>query len=100
MASVFLAQDLRHRRPIAIKVLDPEVAAILGSERFLREIEIAGRLQHPHILPLLDSGTAGGLLYYVMPYVAGESVRERLDREHQLPVEDALRLTREVAEAL
>jgi len=100
MASVFLAQDLRHRRSVAIKVLDPELAAVLGPDRFLREIEIAGRLQHPHILPMLESGTADGLLYYVMPYVEGESLRERLKREHQLPVEDALRLSREVAGAL
>ena len=100
MASVFLAQDVRHHRSVAIKVLDPELAAILGPDRFLREIEIAGRLQHPHILPMLESGTADGLVYYVMPHVEGESLRERLTREHQLPVEDALRLSREVAEAL
>ena len=100
MASVFLAQDVRHHRSVAIKVLDPELAAILGPDRFLREIEIAGRLQHPHILPLLDSGAADGLLYYVMPYVEGESLRERLNREHQLPVEDALRLSCDVAGAL
>src|SRR3989449_6217083 len=83
MATVFLAQDLRHHRPVAIKVLDPELAAVLGPERFLREIEIAARLQHPHILPLLDSGATDGLLYYVMPYVEGESLRERLNRERQ-----------------
>ena len=99
-ASVFLAQDVRHHRSVAIKVLDPELAAILGPDRFLREIEIAGRLQHPHILPMLDSGAADGLLYYVMPFVEGESLRERLAREHQLPVDDALRLSREVAAAL
>src|SRR5262249_23206270 len=85
---------------VAIKVLNPELTALLGPERFLREIEIAARLQHPHILMLLDSGEARSLLYYVMPYVEGESLRERLDRERQLPVEDALRLTREVADAL
>src|SRR5207247_1862786 len=79
---------------------DPELTALLGPERFLREIEIAARLQHPHILTLLDSGEARGLLYYVMPYVEGESLRERLDRERQLPVEEALRLAREVADAL
>ena len=100
MASVFLAKDVRHRRSVAVKVLDPEFAVVLGTDRFLREIEIAGRLQHPHILPMLDSGTADGLLYYVMPFVEGESLRERLKREHQLPVEDALRLSREVAAAL
>src|SRR5262245_64966092 len=100
MATVFLAEDLKHRRRVAIKVLDPELTALLGPERFLREIEIAARLHHPHILTLLDSGEAQGLLYYVMPYVEGESLRQRLDRERQLPVEEALRLTREVADAL
>jgi len=100
MATVFLAEDLRHHRQVAIKVLDPEVAAAVGSERFLREIETVARLTHPHILPLHDSGQAGGLLYYVMPHVAGESLRQRLEREKQLPVEEALRLAREVADAL
>ena len=100
MATVFLAEDLKHHRRVAIKVLQPELTAILGPERFLREIEIGARLQHPHILTLLDSGEAGGLLYYVMPYVGGESLREHLDRERQLSVEEALRLTREVADAL
>jgi len=100
MATVFLAEDLKHHRRVAIKVLDPELAAAIGPERFLREIEVAARLQHPHIVPLLDSGDAGGLLYYVMPYVADESLRERLLRERQLPVEDALRLGAEVASAL
>ena len=100
MATVFLAQDLRIERRVAIKVLDPELTALIGPDRFLREIEIAARLQHPHILTLLDSGEANGLLYYVMPYVAGESLRARLDRERQLPVEDGLRLAREVASAL
>src|SRR5262245_15971521 len=100
MATVFLAEDLRHHRRVAIKVLKPELTALLGPERFLREIEIAARLQHPHILGLLDSGEAQGLLYYVMPYVEGESLRERLNRELQLPLEDPLRLAREVAEAL
>ena len=99
-ATVFLAQDLKHHRPVAIKVLDPELAAVMGSDRFVREIEISGRLQHPHILPMLASGAVNGLLYYVMPYVEGESLRSRLDREHQLPVEDALRLASEVADAL
>src|SRR5262245_9041339 len=100
MATVFLAEDLKHRRRVAIKVLDPELTALLGPERFLREIEISARLVHPHILPLLDSGEAQGLLYYVMPYVEGESLRERLARERQLPVEEALRLAGEVAGAL
>src|SRR5438874_2010195 len=100
MATVYLAQDQKHARPVAIKVLRPEIAAALGPERFLREIEIAARLTHPHILPLLDSGTAAGFLYYVMPYVEGESLRDRLDREPQLPLDDALQITREVADAL
>ena len=100
MATVFLAQDLKHRRLVAIKVLHPELSAAIGSERFLREIEIAAGLNHPHILPLHDSGSAAGLLYYVMPYVEGESLRVRLERERQLPVKDALRLAGEVAGAL
>ena len=78
MATVFLAEDLKHHRPVAIKLLHQELAAALGADRFLREIEIAARLQHPHILPLYDSGRAGGFLYYVMPYVEGESLRDRL----------------------
>jgi tetratricopeptide (TPR) repeat protein len=100
MAFVFLAEDLRHHRHVAIKVVKPELAAVLGPERFLREIEISARLDHPHILPLYDSGEAGGLLYYVMPYVEGESLRDRLTRERQLPVDDALQIAREVADAL
>jgi serine/threonine-protein kinase len=100
MATVFLAQDQKHHRPVALKVLSPELAAALGAERFLREIEIAARLHHPHILPLYDSGEADGLLYYVMPLAEGESLRERLEREKQLPVEDALLIAREVADAL
>src|SRR5262245_51776678 len=100
MATVFLADDLRHRRPVAIKVLHRELAAVLGRERFLREIEIAAGLSHPHILPVYDSGAAGDLLYFVMPYAAGESLRQRLVREKQLPVADALRIAREVADAL
>src|SRR6059058_4182476 len=100
MATVYLARDLRHGRPVAIKVLRPEIAAALGPERFLREIELAARLTHPHILPLHDSGAAEGSLYYVMPYVEGETLRDRLEREGQLPLEDALRITREVASAL
>jgi serine/threonine-protein kinase len=100
MATVFLAQDVKHHRSVAIKVLHAELAAALGSERFLREIEIAARLQHPHILPLYDSGAAAGFLYYVMPYVEGESLRDRLTRERQLPQDDALRIATEVAGAL
>ena len=100
MATVFLAQDLKHHRSVGIKVLHAELTAELGAERFLREIEIAARLQHPHILPLYDSGAAAGFLYYVMPYVEGESLRDRLTREKQLPQEDALRIASEVAGAL
>src|SRR5437773_6837774 len=100
MATVYLARDLKHGRPVAIKVLRPEIAAALGPERFLREIEMAARLTHPHILPLHDSGQAGGALYYVMPYIEGESLRDRLEREGPLPLEEALRITREVASAL
>jgi len=100
MATVYLAQDLKHGRPIALKVLRPELAAALGPGRFLREIEIAARLTHPNILPLHDSGEAGGLLYYVMPYVDGESLRSRLAREGPLPLDRALEIAREVASAL
>jgi serine/threonine-protein kinase len=100
MATVFLADDLKHGRPVAIKVLHPEIAAGLGSDRFLREIQIAARLQHPHILPLYDSGTAGTFLYYVMPFVEGESLRDRLHREKQLSFEETLRISTEVANAL
>src|SRR2546426_4445131 len=100
MATVYLARDLKHHRRVALKVLKPELAAALGPDRFLREIEIAAGLAHPHILPLYDSGEAGGFLYYVMPYVEGESLRDRLMREKQLPVGDALQLAREVADAL
>ncbi|MEO7137191.1 MAG: protein kinase [Gemmatimonadales bacterium] len=100
MATVYLAEDLKHGRRVAIKVLHPELSAILGGERFLAEIKVTANLQHPHILGLIDSGEAGGLLYYVMPYVAGESLRSRLARERQLPVDEALRLSREVASAL
>jgi serine/threonine-protein kinase len=99
-ATVYLAQDLRQGHRVAVKVLYPELAASLGPERFLREIEIAAGLAHPHILPLHDSGEAEGFLYYVMPYVDGESLRHRLRREIQMPVEEALRIAREVAEAL
>jgi hypothetical protein len=100
MARVVLAEDRKHHRPVAIKVMRPEVADALGPARFLREIEIAARLSHPHILPLHDSGETDGLLYYVMPFVEGESLRERLTRERQLPLDDALRITREAASAL
>ncbi len=100
MATVYLAEDMKHRRPVAVKVLSPELAAGLGTDRFLREIQIAARLTHPHILPLHDSGEADGLAYYVMPYVEGVSLRGRLIRERPLPIEDALRITREVADAL
>jgi TolB-like protein len=100
MAIVYLAQDLKHHRSVAIKVLKPEVAAALGPERFLREIEMAGGLSHSHILALHDSGEVDGFLYYVMPYVEGESLRERLSREKQLPLEDAVRITGEIASAL
>jgi serine/threonine-protein kinase len=99
-ASVYLAYDQRHGRRVAVKVLYPELASSLGPERFLREIEIAAALAHPHILPLYDSGQAEGFLYYVMPYVQGETLRHRLRREIQLPIEEALRITRQVAEAL
>src|SRR6185295_11516672 len=92
--------DLRHDRDVAIKVLHPDLGAALGSDRFLAEIRTTARLQHPHILPLLDSGEADGLLFYVMPYVAGETLRSRLERERQLSIDAALRIAREVADAL
>jgi serine/threonine protein kinase/Tfp pilus assembly protein PilF len=100
MATVYLAQDCKHDRVVALKVLHPDLAASLGPDRFLREIKLAARLNHPHILPLFDSGAADGFLYYVMPYVEGESLRERLDREQQLPLDDALHHTRAIASAL
>ncbi|GLC23856.1 protein kinase domain-containing protein [Roseisolibacter agri] len=100
MATVYLARDLRHRRHVAVKVLLPDLAAALGAERFLREIEVTASLHHPHILPLFDSGAADGLLWYAMPYVDGETLRARLTREWQLPLDDALRIAREVADAL
>ena len=100
MATVYLAHDVRHDRKVALKVLRPELAAILGGERFLKEIRLTANLQHPHILPLHDSGEAEGIVYYVMPYVEGESLRDRLNHEKQLPVEDAVRIAREVADAL
>src|SRR6476661_349574 len=100
MATVYLSHDLRHDRRVALKVLHPELSSSLGPDRFLREIKLAARLNHPHIVPLYDSGESGGFLYYVMPLVEGESLRDRLTRDKQLPLDDALRLTREVADAL
>jgi serine/threonine-protein kinase len=100
MATVYLAQDLRHDRKVAIKVLRPELAAVIGADRFLSEIKTTANLQHPHILPLFDSGAADSFLFYVMPYVEGESLRDRITREHQLPVADAVRLATEIAGAL
>ena len=100
MATVYLAEDLRHHRKVALKVLGPELGSAIGPERFLREIETAANLTHPHILPLHDSGEADGFLYYVMPFVEGESLRALLERERQLPVDDAVRYTREIADAL
>ncbi|MBI4502864.1 MAG: protein kinase, partial [Gemmatimonadetes bacterium] len=99
-ATVYLAEDLKHQRKVAIKVLHPELAATLGPERFLREIKIAAQLSHPHILPLLDSGEAGGFLYYVMPYVDGQSLRRKLTREGELPIGEVVRILREVVDAL
>ena len=100
MATVYLAKDLRHDRPVAFKVLHPELAQALGPERFQREIRMAARLQHPHILTVLDSGAADGRLWFTMPFVPGESLRDRLNKQKQLPVEDALRIAREAADAL
>ena len=100
MATVYLAEDLKHQRQVAIKVLKPELAAVLGADRFVQEITTTAQLQHPHILPLFDSGTADGFLFYVMPYVEGETLRDKLNRETQLGVEEAVRITREVADAL
>src|SRR5690349_1915162 len=100
MATVYLAQDLKHDRPVAIKVLKPELAAVIGAERFLREIKTIANLQHPHILGLIDSGEVNGTAYFVMPFVDGESLRNRLDREQQLPIADAVRIASEIAGAL
>jgi len=100
MATVYLAEDLKHHRKVAIKVLKPDLAAVLGADRFVQEIATTAALQHPHILTLFDSGEADGFLYYVMPYIEGESLRDRLDREKQLPLDDALAIAREVADAL
>lgn len=100
MATVYLANDRKHHRQVAIKILKSELTASLGPERFLREVRLTAGLDHPHIVPLLDSGAAGGFLYYVMPFVEGESLRDRLDREKQLPLDDALRISHQVADAL
>ena len=100
MATVYLARDLRHERKVALKVLRPELAATMGPERFLQEVRVTANLQHPHILPLFDSGEAGGFLYYVMPYLEGESLRERVGREGELPVAEAVKILCEVVDAL
>ncbi|HEX5576429.1 MAG TPA: serine/threonine-protein kinase, partial [Gemmatimonadales bacterium] len=100
MATVYLATDLKLQRQVALKVLRPELGASLGKERFLREISIAARLNHPHILPLHDSGEAGGNLFYAMPYVEGESLRQRLEREGQLPIPEVIAIVKAVASAL
>src|SRR5262245_55952834 len=100
MATVYLAADLRHDRRVAIKVLKPELAAVLGAERFVVEIKTTASLQHPHILPLFDSGTAEGFLFYVMPFIQGETIRDKLNRETQFGVDEAIRIAREVADAL
>ena len=100
MATVYLARDLKHDREVALKILRPDLAATLGPERFQREIRFAARLQHPHILSVYDSGESGGLLWFTMPFVEGESLRDRLRREDRLPLADALRVARETAEAL
>src|SRR5882762_4618258 len=100
MATVYLARDLRHERDVALKLLRPELGAVLGPERFLSEIRVTAKLQHPNLLPLFDSGEANGQLWYVMPYVAGESLRARLARERQLPLDDAIRITCNVLAAL
>ena len=100
MAVVYLAHDVRHDRPVAVKVIRPELSAVIGADRFLQEIRLTAHLQHPHILPLYDSGSAGDLLYYVMPYVTGESLRARLDRERQLPVDETVTMVRALALAL
>ncbi|MCZ6755063.1 MAG: serine/threonine-protein kinase, partial [Gemmatimonadetes bacterium] len=100
MATVYLAHDVKHDRKVALKVLRPDLAASLGADRFLREVRIAANLSHPHILPLYDSGEADGFLFYVMPYVEGESLREKLDREGELPIPEATRILKEIADAL
>ena len=100
MATVYLARDVKHARNVALKVLDPELGAVLGAERFLSEIRVTANLQHPNLLPLFDSGEANGLLFYVMPFIEGESLRARLEHERQLPIDDAVRIATAVAGAL
>ena len=100
MATVYLADDIKHERKVALKVLKPELAAVVGAERFLAEIKTTANLQHPHILPLFDSGEADKFLFYVMPYVEGETLGDRLDRDHQLPVDEAVQIATAVANAL
>ncbi len=100
MATVYLADDVKHQRKVALKVLKPELAAVVGAERFLAEITTTANLTHPHILPLHDSGEADGFLFYVMPHIQGESLRERIDREKQLPVDEAVKMATDLAEAL
>ena len=100
MATVYLAHDVKHGRDVALKVLRDDLSVTLGRDRFVREIQLAARLSHPHVLPLFDSGEAAGLLYYVMPVVRGESLRDRLDREQQLPIADAVRIIAATARGL
>jgi len=100
MATVYLAKDLEHDRQVAIKVMRPQIAEVMGAERFLREIEIAGSLEHPNILALLDSGSTDDLMYYVMPFIEGESLGERIEREGRMGIDSVLQITREVASAL
>src|SRR5437868_15160349 len=99
-AKVYLAHDLKHDRLVALKVLRPEIAVALGAERFLREIQTAAKLSHPGILPLYDSGEADGLLFFTMPFIDGESLRNRMEREERLPVDEAVRIARDIADAL
>ena len=100
MATVYLAEDLKHKRKVAVKVLRPELAAVLGAERFVQEITTTANLQHPHILPLFDSGEADSFLYYVMPFVEGETLRDKLNRETQLGIDEAVGITTDIADAL
>ncbi len=100
MATVYLARDLKHEREVALKVLRADLSAVIGGERFLSEVRITAQLDHPHILTLIDSGSADGILYYVLPYVRGESLRARIDREKQLGIDEALSITKQVASAL
>ncbi len=100
MATVYLAEDLKHERKVAVKVLRPELAAVLGAERFVKEIKTTANLQHPHILPLFDSGEADSFLYYVMPFIDGETLRDKLNRETQLSIDEAVSITTAIADAL